>query len=108
MLDFVSVRQKIRQNFPNPLYPPDPPSRRQHHESAFLHFVTSNTAHRPLGGFCLFAPWSVYAAEVRLGHGFTEQHPRGLAMARFAADVAKATNGQVKIKVFATSLGLSC
>ena len=56
-----------------------------------------------LGGFCLFAPWSVFAAEARLGHGFTEQHPRGLAMARFAADVAKATNGQVKIKVFANS-----
>ena len=56
-----------------------------------------------LASACLLAPLPAQAVEARLGHGFTEQHPRGLAMARFAADVEKATNGQVKIKVFANS-----
>ncbi len=55
------------------------------------------------GCACLLAATSADAAEARLGHGFTEQHPRGLAMARFASDVEKATDGQVKIKVFANS-----
>ena len=43
------------------------------------------------------------AADIRLGHGFTEAHPRGQAMARFAAEVDKATHGQIKVKVFANS-----
>ena len=56
-----------------------------------------------LGAACVLASASALAAEARLGHGFTEQHPRGQAMARFAAEVDKATGGQVKIKVFANS-----
>lgn len=56
-----------------------------------------------IGAACLLASVSAVASEARLGHGFTEQHPRGQAMARFAAEVEKATQGQVKIKVFANS-----
>lgn len=56
-----------------------------------------------LGAVCVLASASAFSAEARLGHGFTEQHPRGQAMARFAAEVDKATGGQVKIKVFANS-----
>ena len=56
-----------------------------------------------LGAACVLASASAFSAEARLGHGFTEQHPRGQAMARFAAEVDKATGGQVKIKVFANS-----
>lgn len=41
---------------------------------------------------------------VKLGHAFTEAHPRGIAMQRFADDVAKATDGQVKITVFANGV----
>jgi len=36
----------------------------------------------------------------RLGHSFTDSHPRAAAMKRFAAEVASATGGQVKIDVF--------
>ncbi|MBS1230374.1 MAG: C4-dicarboxylate transporter [Proteobacteria bacterium] len=57
-----------------------------------------------LGAVCVLASASASSAEARLGHGFTEQHPRGQAMVRFAAEVDKATGGQVKIKVFANSL----
>jgi len=39
-----------------------------------------------------------------LGHGFTEQHPRGQAMLRFASEVDKATGGKIKIKVFPNSV----
>ena len=56
-----------------------------------------------LGTACVLASAAAISAEARLGHGFTEQHPRGQAMARFAAEVDKATGGQVKIKVFANS-----
>ena len=56
-----------------------------------------------LGCLCLLAQTPAIAAEARLGHGFTEQHPRGLAMARFADEVDKATGGKVKIKIFANS-----
>ena len=52
---------------------------------------------------CVLTSASVFSAEARLGHGFTEQHPRGQAMLRFAAEVDKATGGQVKVKVFANS-----
>ena len=55
------------------------------------------------GAACMLTSALVFSAEARLGHGFTEQHPRGQAMARFAAEVDKATGGQVKIKVFANS-----
>lgn len=57
-----------------------------------------------LGSACLLLSSHVLALDVRLGHGFTEQHPRGQAMIRFASEVDKATNGQVKIKVFANSV----
>ena len=36
----------------------------------------------------------------RLGHSFADSHPRAAAMKRFAADVASATGGKVKIDVF--------
>ena len=57
-----------------------------------------------LGSACLLLSIPASALEARLGHGFTEQHPRGQAMIRFASEVDKATNGQVKIKVFANSV----
>jgi tripartite ATP-independent transporter DctP family solute receptor len=57
-----------------------------------------------LGSACLLLSSHASALEARLGHGFTEQHPRGQAMIRFASEVDKATNGQVKIKVFANSV----
>ena len=57
-----------------------------------------------LGSACLLLSSHALALDVRLGHGFTEQHPRGQAMIRFASEVDKATNGQVKIKVFANSV----
>ena len=56
-----------------------------------------------LGATCLMAAGSALSAEARLGHGFTEQHPRGQAMARFATEVEKVTNGQIKVKVYANS-----
>ena len=36
----------------------------------------------------------------KLGHSFTDSHPRAAAMKRFAEEVAKTTNGSVKIDVF--------
>lgn len=57
-----------------------------------------------LGSACLLLSSQASALDVRLGHGFTEQHPRGQAMIRFASEVDKATNGQIKIKVFANSV----
>jgi tripartite ATP-independent transporter DctP family solute receptor len=56
-----------------------------------------------LGTACLFLSSSAAALDARLGHGFTEQHPRGQAMLRFAAEVDKATGGQIKIKVYPNS-----
>lgn len=56
-----------------------------------------------LGAACLLLSTSAFSVDARLGHGFTEQHPRGQAMSRFASEVEKATNGQVKIAVFANS-----
>ncbi|CPR14215.1 DctP family TRAP transporter solute-binding subunit [Brenneria goodwinii] len=42
----------------------------------------------------------------RLGHSFTDHHPRGIAMQKFADEVNKATNGEIKIDVFGSaSLG---
>ncbi len=38
--------------------------------------------------------------KARLGHSFTDTHPRAAAMKRFAAGVEKATNGKVAIDVF--------
>lgn len=57
-----------------------------------------------LGSACLLLSIHASALEARLGHGFTEAHPRGQAMIRFANEVEKATNGQVKVKVFANSV----
>lgn len=45
----------------------------------------------------------VCAMDVRLGHVFTEQHPRGLAMQRFAAEVEKGTGGKIVVKLFGSS-----
>ena len=36
----------------------------------------------------------------KLGHSFTDAHPRAAAMKRFVEEVAKATNGSVKVEVF--------
>ena len=36
----------------------------------------------------------------KLGHSFTDAHPRAAAMKRFAEEVAKTTNGSVKVEVF--------
>lgn len=55
------------------------------------------------GTASLLLSTAAFALDARLGHGFTEQHPRGQAMARFAAEVDKASGGQIKIKVFANS-----
>lgn len=42
----------------------------------------------------------------KLGHSFADAHPRAAAMKRFAEEVAKATNGSVKVEVFGNaSLG---
>lgn len=43
------------------------------------------------------------AMDARLGHVFTEQHPRGLAMQRFAAEVEKGTGGKIVVKLFGSS-----
>ena len=43
------------------------------------------------------------AADARLGHGFTDEHPRGKAMKLFAAEVEKATGGKIKVSVFSNS-----
>jgi tripartite ATP-independent transporter DctP family solute receptor len=39
----------------------------------------------------------------RLGHSFTDSHPRAVAMKQFAADVAKATGGKVQIDVYGSA-----
>ena len=46
---------------------------------------------------------NVSAADARLGHVFTDQHPRGLAMQRFAAEVEKGTGGKIVVKLFGSS-----
>jgi tripartite ATP-independent transporter DctP family solute receptor len=52
---------------------------------------------------CVFFSSHAFAADARLGHSFTDQHPRGQAMSLFAAEVEKATNGQIKVKVYPNS-----
>lgn len=39
----------------------------------------------------------------KLGHSFADSHPRATAMKRFAEEVAKATNGSVKVEVFSNA-----
>lgn len=56
-----------------------------------------------LGTACLLWSGNASAADARLGHGFTEQHPRGQAMLKFASELEKASAGKIKIKVFANS-----
>jgi tripartite ATP-independent transporter DctP family solute receptor len=56
-----------------------------------------------LGTAALLLSGNGSATDARLGHSFTEQHPRGLAMQKFADDVATATNGQIKIRVYPNS-----
>ncbi|MFT4172032.1 MAG: DctP family TRAP transporter solute-binding subunit [Rhodocyclaceae bacterium] len=40
----------------------------------------------------------------RLGHSFTEDHPRGKAMKKFAADLEKATAGKIKVRILGGSM----
>ncbi len=63
----------------------------------------SKTLVSVLGTASLLLSASAFALDARLGHGFTEQHPRGQAMLRFASEVEKATGGQIKIKVYPNS-----
>jgi tripartite ATP-independent transporter DctP family solute receptor len=42
--------------------------------------------------------------KARLGHSFTDAHPRALAMKQFAAGVAKATDGKLVVEVFGSSM----
>ncbi len=41
--------------------------------------------------------------KVKLGHSFTDSHPRAIAMKQFAANVDKATGGKVVIEVYGNS-----
>jgi TRAP-type C4-dicarboxylate transport system substrate-binding protein len=48
-----------------------------------------------------FSPASAQGVKTaKLGHSFADSHPRATAMRRFAEEVAKATNGSVKVDVF--------
>ena len=53
-----------------------------------------------LGVVGLLWSHSAAAVDARLGHVFTDQHPRGLAMQRFAAEVEKGTGGKIVVKLF--------
>lgn len=55
-------------------------------------------------GACFLLSNAVHAANARLGHGFTEEHPRGKAMKLFAAEVEKNTDGKVKVQVYPNSV----
>lgn len=61
------------------------------------------------GAALLFGGLSAMAQDVkkaRLGHSFSDSHPRAVAMKQFAADVAKATGGKVLVEVYGNaSLG---
>lgn len=62
------------------------------------------------GAIIAAAPAAPVAAQdvktAKLGHSFADAHPRAAAMKRFAEEVAKATNGSVKVEVFGNaSLG---
>ena len=56
-----------------------------------------------IGAACLMISPIASAADARLGHGFTDEHPRGKAMKLFAAEVEKATGGKIKVSVFSNS-----
>ena len=56
-----------------------------------------------LGATSLLISGHLQAADARLGHGFTEQHPRGQAMVKFAEELDKASGGKIKVKIFANS-----
>lgn len=56
-----------------------------------------------LGAACLLSTSYANAADARLGHGFTDEHPRGKAMKLFASEVEKATGGKIKVSVFGNS-----
>ena len=56
-----------------------------------------------LGVVGLLWSHSAAAVDARLGHVFTDQHPRGLAMQRFAAEVEKGTGGKIVVKLFGSS-----
>ncbi len=56
-----------------------------------------------LGSLCLLLSVSAQAADARLGHSFTDQHPRGKAMLKFASELEKASDGKIKVQVFSNS-----
>ena len=70
---------------------------------ATLFCQISRTLKCLLGVACVTLSGHALSAEARLGHGFTEEHPRGKAMKLFAAEVEKATNGQIKVKLYPNS-----
>lgn len=41
---------------------------------------------------------------VKLGHSFSDAHPRAIAMKKFAADVESATDGEIKITVYGNAV----
>lgn len=61
------------------------------------------------GATLLLGGLSAMAQDVKkakLGHSFSDSHPRAVAMKQFAADVAKATGGKVLVEVYGNaSLG---
>lgn len=52
---------------------------------------------------CLSLASAQDVKKAKLGHGFTDAHPRAVAMKQFAAAVEKATGGKVAIDVYGSS-----
>ena len=52
---------------------------------------------------CLNMASAQEVKKVKLGHSFTDAHPRAAAMKQFAANVEKATGGKVVIEVFGSA-----
>jgi TRAP-type transport system periplasmic protein len=52
---------------------------------------------------CVTSASAQEVKRIKLGHSFTDAHPRAVAMKQFAAAVEKATHGKVAIDVFGSS-----
>jgi len=72
-----------------------------------MKFLTRRLAIRALAAVVAIGSLSVAVAQdvkrAKLGHSFTDAHPRALAMKQFAAAVEKATGGKVAFDVFGNS-----